>query len=218
MIDIVLDIETLGTRPGCSVIEIGACAVDADGGAIVGNFSRRVRSGYSIDCVRKVADGVTCFGWKIERATAAWWLADPERAKTLAKIMSGEFYARTEDEALTAFGVWFAKFASDPKSSRIWANGPSFDIAILDESYRDNGIARPWICWQERCVRTALEMAGYVRGSVAWEEPGPRHRALNDARHEARKLWRSGALGTVSEVAKRLRQRGTVGEKVRGES
>ena len=79
-----------------------------------------------------------------------------------------------------------------------------YHLLVTLERY---GIKRPWICWQERCVRTALEMANYEKGSTSWVERGPRHRALNDARHEARKLFYSGALGEVSAIMRRLRQR-----------
>jgi hypothetical protein len=89
---------------------------------------------------------------------------------------------------------------------RVWANGPQFDLVILQSAFDRYGIKRPWVCWQERCVRTALEMAGYEKGSISWIERGPRHRALNDARHEARKLFYSGALGEVSAIIRRLYQ------------
>ena len=209
MIDIIIDIETLGTRPGCPVIEIGACAMDPDSGFIVGNFSRRVCSGYSFENVKEVALGITYYGWKIERKTAEWWMSEPERAETLRKIMATPFVADNAD-ALVAFIDWLHGMTDDAAGVRVWGNGPTFDLTILSETLLDADIEVPWHHTWERCVRTALEMAGYERGSVAWEEPGPRHRALNDARHEARKLWRSGALGTVSEVTRRLRQLGTV--------
>lgn len=207
--DIVIDIETLGTKPGCPIIEIGACAIDASaGGAITANFSRRIASGFCYGDVCAVAQGSTGFERLIDRDTATWWTADPVRAATLRAIMQTcVFRPSAVDDALFAFGEWFSVHAPDPQRDRIWANGPSFDIAILDRAYADCCIKRPWICWQERCVRTALEQAGYERGSVPWDEGGPRHRAVNDARHEAKKLWRSGALGEISAIARRLRER-----------
>jgi hypothetical protein len=116
-----------------------------------------------------------------------------------------------EHAALYEFCDWMAARNVEAGGNiRVWANGPQFDLVILQSAFDRYGIKRPWICWQERCVRTALEQAGYERGSVSWIERGPRHRALNDARHEARKLYLSGALGEVSMIARRMRQRGTV--------
>lgn len=204
--DIIIDIETLGTKPGCPIIEIGACAIDPDPGVIVANFSRRVLSGNGYEDVGKTMDGFLGSGWGIDEDTAVWWVSDRDRDATLRKILSGKWGHPHITTVLDSFSEWFAAHATDPKRDRIWANGPSFDIAILDHVYQEYARTRPWICWQERCVRTALEQVGYEKGSVAWEENGPRHRALNDARHEARKLWRSGALGLVSSVAMRLRQ------------
>lgn len=213
MIDIVIDIETLGTRPGCPVIEIGACAVDPDGGAIVGNFSRRLSGTYCFRDVRSVAEGTDCLGG-VDRGTALWWMLDTDRKETLRRILSRPYGPSCDTDALIAFADWFRE-VRDIDDVRVWGNGPTFDLSILSEACRIEHIPTPWDYREERCVRTALEMSGYERGSVAWEEAGPRHRALNDARHEAKKLWRSGALGTVSEVTKRLRQLGTVGKEVK---
>ena len=207
--DIVLDIETLGTRPGCDIIEIGACAVDPDAGAVVANFSRRLDEVFMRQDEEMTPD---------MDKTIAWWLGHETAATYYTLIRRGtpgmfpRWGNRDPRVDLNAFCAWFKKQTDscDPKRVRIWANGPSFDIAILQAAYDRYGVERPWICWQERCVRTALEQAAYERGSVSWMEDGPRHRALNDARHEARKLFYSGALGTTSQVMRRLRQRGTV--------
>jgi hypothetical protein len=208
VIDIVIDLETLGTRPGCVILEIGACAIDPRNGKIVANFSRRLDSDFTYNSLinndRYLSDD--------EVATVRWWLGDQERADTLLSLLSGYATATPIEKALGNFADFYNCMvtAHTPEGVRIWANGPSFDIAILQAAYDRYGIARPWICWQERCVRTALEMAGYERGSIGWIERGPRHRALNDARHEARKLFYSGALGEVSAIIKRLHQTGTL--------
>ena len=214
--DIIIDIETLGTRPGCPVIEIGACAVESATGRITGEFSVRIEPGIHLETVKAIglahdpfADPGSDFA-----KTCAWWVKDPERAGVLAAIMDpADETADPPADMPTALALlreWMLRHMPDPKRARVWGNGPSFDIAILDQAFRDNGIGRPWICWQERCVRTALDLAGYERGSIKWTEPGPRHRALPDARHEARKLWLSGALGEASAIALRLRQLGTI--------
>jgi hypothetical protein len=194
--EIVVDLETLGTRVGCPIIEIGACAVDSENGAIVANFSRRVKD--SLNCtigeVERIAkDGDPYDGDKTE--TCRWWLKEEGRAAVLAAILGGGIPLRS---ALSDFADWMSGFVRGDVRPRLWANGPSFDAALLSEAYRMCDLPRPWSYRDERCVRTALDIAGYQRGSVAWEEDGPRHRALPDARHEARKLWRSGAFGEVS--------------------
>ena len=206
MTDIIIDLETLGTRPGCPIIEIGACVVDNRTGEITSNFSRRVPTGYSFcDLAHSCFDGAD----DDKRNTVRWWIEDAGRRDTLRKIMSRSICIH-EHAALYEFCDWMAARNVEAGGNiRVWANGPQFDLVILQSAFDRYGIKRPWICWQERCVRTALELAGYEKGSVSWIERGPRHRALNDARHEARKLYYSGALGEVSAIIKRLHQRGT---------
>lgn len=209
MVDIVIDIETLGTRPGCTIIEIGACAIDGRTGEITANFSRRVAHPFPEFYLERVAMcGRSTMSSDLVD-TVVWWNEDPERAKTFKKVSRGGIAIGC---ALSFLCGWIFQQSEshDAEDIRVWSNGPAFDIAILAEHFRLSGIRRPWICWQERCVRTALEQAGYVKGSVPWIERGPRHRALNDARHEARKLYHAGALGEVSAIIKRLHQRGAV--------
>jgi len=40
----------------------------------------------------------------------------------------------------------------------IWAQGPAFDIVILENLYEQLGIPRPWNFWQIRDSRTAFSM------------------------------------------------------------
>jgi hypothetical protein len=208
MIDIVIDLETLGTKPGCPIIEIGACAMDSDSGKIVGNFSRRIShrlpKGY-FDLVLSV--GRSSMGDDVFK-TIKWWNDRADRAETFRRITFGGV---NRNWGLQTFCAWFRHQVEEhePENVRVWANGPSFDISILCGAFDLYGITRPWFCWQERCVRTALELCSYEKGGLPWSENGPRHRALNDARHEAKKLWHCGALGTTSMVTRRLRELNT---------
>ena len=216
--DIIIDIETLGTRPGCPIIEIGACAVETATGRIFEEFSMRVNPGIHFETVKAAGLGQDPYSDPHSdfAKTCAWWMRDTERTGVLAAIMNPVNEIADLRTALGCLRDWMLRRMPDPKRARVWGNGPSFDIAILDQAYRDNGIERPWICWQERCVRTALDLAGHQRGSVKWAEAGPRHRALYDARHEARKLWLSGALGAGGFIARQEREQIIAGLVSRG--
>ena len=195
MTDIIIDLETLGTRPGCTIIEIGACVVDNRTGAICANFSRRVSGTYSYSDVRRVAEWKDCCGG-VDSATATWWTMDAGRDETLRKILSMRYSPSADIDALIALAEWCAA-VRDFDDARVWGNGPTFALSILAHAYEREHIPLPWYSYEERCVRTALELAGCERGSVSWIERGPRNRALNDARHEARKLYLSGALNRM---------------------
>jgi hypothetical protein len=214
MIDIIIDLETLGTRPGCPILEIGACAMYTNSGSIYQSFSQTVRQAYTEADVDRIANDPQYYSPSMT-GTCKWWLGDRERRLILLQLIGRRDDAKPglpEWTAMRRYADWHNGLTCGhrPEDVRVWANGPAFDIAILQEALERRGLERPWVCWQERCVRTALECAGHVRGSVPWTEAGPRHRALCDARHEAKKLWLSGALGEASAAIRRLRQRGTV--------
>lgn len=203
MVDIIIDIETLGTKPGCVILEIGACAVDHGTGELFTNFSRRLDEVFTrFDAWVKDSDA---------QETLVWWMREhPDTYTAIVRRGDGLYENRSAALDLKAFCDWFEDVTRDATAVRVWGNGPSFDLSILRAGIELYGFKQPWHHTWERDVRTALEQAGYERGSTSWIERGPRHRALNDARHEARKLYYSGALGEVSAIIKRLRQRGVV--------
>jgi exodeoxyribonuclease VIII len=201
MVDIVIDIETLGTRPGCVILEVGACAIDPRAGEITANFSRRLDEFFTRGLEPPTADAA---------GTIAWWLG-PETIDTYRALLQRGLPGvaapdpRNPRGPLDEFRDWTLDQTAghDPGQIRVWGNGPQFDLVILQSAFDRYGVECPWHYRQERCARTALELAGCERGSVPWAERGPRHRALNDARHEARKLFYSGALGEVSAILRR---------------
>jgi hypothetical protein len=219
---VVLDLETLGTHVESPVIEIGACAIDEVTGEITHLFEARVNPApYSYEFLLRNADEY-CDGSMLgvgggHLNSVAWWMGTEERRRTLAEIMDVSANAASPVLALNGALADFARFyweleglAGGNRAVRLWSNGPAFDAAMLRHNYERAGLEVPWHCTVERCVRTALELAGYARGSFGWSVDGKRHRAKNDAMDEAQKLWSTGALSDVNRVARALQNREAV--------
>ena len=164
---IMLDLETLGTKPGSVILSIGACAFDAHGETIDKTCYLAIDPA---DAQRH--------GLRLDAATVLWWM-DPARAEareawhTLPKI--------DLDSALIGFTGWLDQFGHDWV---LWGNGSEFDNALLQTAYEVCGFDVPWTYKQNRCFRT-------LKGLFPGHEPqrlGTAHDALADAVHQARHL------------------------------
>lgn len=163
MADIMVDIETLATTPNSVVITIGAIRFDPfaddresfEGDTILmDTFYRRIDP--------------ESFNWPsahIDDNTLAWW------AKQSPEV---QFEAFTDDdrhpiqEVMRDFHRWCGGY------NTMWANGPAFDIVILEEVCKQLHRGYPWQYWQVKDTRT-------VYGLVEHERPNPRlHHAAWD--------------------------------------
>lgn len=158
---IMIDLETMGTRPNAPIVSIGAVTFDADG--IAREFYANVNLKASV-----------AGGGVIDPDTVMWWMErdDDARAALMVSDMSLTY-------ALDDLAKFFPVYVDG-----VWGNGASFDNVILSESYIRAGIARPWPFWKDKCYRTVKGMYP----DVALERSGTHHNALDDARTQAEHL------------------------------
>lgn len=161
---IMLDLETLGTRPGSVIASIGAVVFDLNGVSPRRIFYRR------IDITKALAEGFTIGG-----DTLKWWLQQSPEAQK-------ELYAEgvSTYEALEAFNDFIG---SD--NACVWGNGASFDNALLSEAYAVCGLPQPWKFWNDRCYRTVKSLHPDMPMT---KREGTHHNALDDAISQAEHL------------------------------
>ena len=167
MVNVMVDLETLGQRAGCQVLSIGAVAVDPVTGELGEEYYRVVKLGDDN------------FGLHIDADTLSWWEKQHPKARkvlTQAKAVRGN---RTLDKALVEFNKYLAQFG--PKVVKIWGNGSDFDNAILIACYKATGVQNGWDFWNNRCFRTLKNLAP----SIKQERIGTYHNALDDAKTQA---------------------------------
>ena len=157
MNNIMLDLETLGTEPGCPIISIGAARFDESG--IGGCFYRAI-----------TVDSCFALGMKPAAATLEWWMGQSDSAK---RVFSGERILI--NQALLDFKGWVED------DDAMWGNSARFDCGILHEAYRICGIQTPWKWWNEKCYRTLKN----TFPSIEFERTGVHHNALDDAKSQA---------------------------------
>jgi len=158
---IMIDLETMGTRPNAPIVSIGAVAFDA--GGIKSEFYRNV------DLKTSVAGGGV-----IDPDTVMWWMKQDDEARA-ALLVSETAITHALDDLAKFFPIGV---------DGVWGNGASFDNVVMSESYIRAGIARPWPFWKDKCYRTVKGMYP----DVALERSGTHHNALDDARTQAEHL------------------------------
>lgn len=165
--DLMIDLETWGTSPGCAVRSIGAVTFD------LGNDKHEEKSFYANISTRSCLYA----GLRMERDTAEWWTRQSPEAR--AKL-------EENPEELPNVVQSFHGFVAKVGARYIWAQGANFDPGIWEAVARAvNGR----ISWKFHCVRdtrTVYDLARLDTREVKRE--GVYHGALDDARHQVRCL------------------------------
>lgn len=163
---IMVDIETLGTRPGCVVLTIGACEFSSDG----------IGEGFYT-----AIDPESCAEWglTVEPRTALWWMEQSQDAR--------EFITKSKKIALDLAMNDFAK-AFKWKGKQVWCNGASFDFPILSAAFDAIGKSAPWEYWATNDYRTIKNLVGRDVFDKCKVEPTVKHNALADAVAQAETL------------------------------
>lgn len=156
-----LDLETLGTRPGDTILSIGACLFDIDKGI------------YSEMHLTIDQESSKAAGLRAQKSTIEWW--QKQSPESRAAAFKGEL---SLESALKNFQMWL------PKDALVYGNGANFDNALLGAAYRAVKMEQPWKHWDDRCYRTLAAMFMKYRT----ERVGTYHNALDDAKTQALRL------------------------------
>lgn len=165
MQDVMIDVETLDTRPSTVILSIGAVRFDIDKPEVIGDTFH-----VHIDIDSCLAAGRTVSG-----STILWWLDQSDEARH-------KLTEATRVPLKTAL-QGLATFINE--KDRVWGNGASFDNAILSDAYRCVGLAQPWRYWGDMCYRTLKSLYRHVPKP---EFRGIKHEALADAVNQATHL------------------------------
>lgn len=165
MKDLMTDLETLGTVPGCSILSIGAVFFDHNG---LGEEFYMVASRKSCKKLKLHEDP----------GTLKWWEGQSEEARKVLTA-AGAKDAPPLDYVLSKFNEFVKARCPGVK---VWGCGADFDNAILQVAYRAAGMHPAWAFTNNRCYRT---LKGFSSDLKIVRE-GTYHNALSDAQNQAR--------------------------------
>jgi len=165
MRNVMVDLETVGMRPGCGILSIGAVFFDNKG---VGQEFYQVVNMKS--CSKKL-------GFHADQSTLDWWKnQSAEAKKAFEQSEAGEGIDITD--GLTQFNAFLRTGTESPK---VWGNGADFDNAILAVAYALTGVKVGWKPYDGRCYRT---LKGFLPANKL-QRTGTFHNALDDAKSQA---------------------------------
>jgi len=158
---VMIDLETLGTKPNSVFIALGACQFEPSTGELGHSIYQRIdwNSAMQSELV-------------VDADTIKWWMRQSDAAR-LELIEEGDQL----NCALDVFKDWLTN------NCKVWGNGATFDISILEHAYKHNA---PWKYWNVRDVRTVVDLAHGIVEKDDINFDGTAHNALDDATHQAK--------------------------------
>lgn len=175
--DIMLDLETLGTDPYSPVIAIGAVRFDARNPLTIHKLQ-------DADIFYQVITLESCMaaGLKPSASTIQWWMTE----KTLtpaARAIFADLAALALPLALDAFTDWL-----NSAPDTLWGNSAEFDCGLLRGCYKALGKEVPWLFYKQGCYRTIKNLQA-AKG-IELIRVGTHHNAVDDALSQAEHLCR----------------------------
>lgn len=133
MIDVMLDIETLGVGVRAAVLSAGAVTFNP----VTGKIGEKEL--FLFDPTQQPERN-------IEFRTMVWWMEQSDEAKAHWKNAN---FPRIGNEVNR-----FCNFGTKFVDSKWWACGPHFDMSITESLLADEGMSPPWKFWNVRDTRT----------------------------------------------------------------
>jgi len=164
MTHVMLDLETLGTKPGSIILSIGACVFTMQSGP------DETKTFYGVlDTKEQESLGLTK-----DAKTIRWW-GDHKAAWNEATAR-----AAPVKRELLRFHKWWHQH----KAVWMWCQGANFDGPLLQNLYAKFNLKEPWIYYNTRDTRTVYHMCKVPKNAI--KQQGTSHNALDDAMHQAR--------------------------------
>ena len=177
---VMIDLETMSTRPDAVILEIAAVPFSLEKDIVYHEeaFQRHVTIDSCLDA-----------GLHLSGGTVAWWLEQSEEARRA--IVIGQRSGIPIGEALELLYRWFQLYDD---LEGVWSHGATFDLPILDYAFKTiRGSSPPWPYSITRDTRTAAWMATnkYLRA----DRGAGVHLALADAIFQAEAMIKTVGVG-----------------------
>jgi len=162
MTDVMIDIETLSTKPNAVIVSIGAIKFDR-------KEPLKPLDEYEQLYIRVSRESGELVGMDIDHSTVEWWGRQKEDIRYEA--LENPTDRLDIKDALKKLSKWFKG------SKYIWGHGDDFDCVILTQAYMICGQPVPWKFWNTRDTRTIFDIAGITNRDLPTNE---KHHPIHD--------------------------------------
>ena len=161
-----VDMETLGLGPKAKILSLGFVQFNPLAMTEAQSYQRGFYAEF---------DTIAQCSRTVDQSTLDWWQSQPQDLMPQGSEEPGIALLKLE------------RFLKTTKPPMIWAQGTDFDIPKLESFYSDYFSDKfPWKYNSKRDLRTLIQVCQYVE----WPENIQKHNALEDAKCQARMVWR----------------------------
>lgn len=159
---LMIDFETLAQTPDSAVLSLGAVLFNSE------KIIEEREWAFSLEEQMRAK-------LSVNPETIIWWLKQGAAAQAVFdKCATHGVSMKT---FLPEFHEWLRQ-----KDVRIWGNGASFDVSIVEHLLNRGQVKIPWKFWNIRCYRTLKSLFDIER---TVSRLGTKHNALEDAKFQA---------------------------------
>jgi len=169
--DVSIDIETLSLTNRALILSIGACVFDINTGKVKNSFY------VSLDHKPELINR-----FELSQSTVDWWAK--QSAEAHLALEKNKVDGENAIRQLVAWMHQMYRYERSANNNRMWAKDPQFDLANLGYTLRVYGHKVPWEFYEERSMRTIVDLAKEISGKSTGEfsvRPKIAHDALSDA-------------------------------------
>lgn len=160
--DLMIDIEGLATTPDTTILTIAAQEFAP---LERGLFGREFYARVTLESQEDRA---------IDPITLEWWATQPSAIREEAFAEDGRVTLQQALEGLHPLAF---------HARRVWAQGPTYDMNILEHAYKSLNMPLPWKFYSVRDSRTLFSLVPQLNKYPA------SHHALEDCRRQINLLW-----------------------------
>ena len=175
--NIMVDIETFGTTEDSVILQIGAIP-----------FGENLEYDTQFFVDISVSEQIRTYKRIVDSETLCWWLdaVSPQARVSVLERNQHETNVESLYNTLELFNEFVGLLFDDNNTENfIWANPPSFDLAIIKHAMRQCGITPAWKHYQERDVRTLHHINKMLGFGITKKSIGVKHNAIDDAKTQA---------------------------------
>jgi hypothetical protein len=172
---VILDLETLDTKPTSIVLSIGMLCVDSDKEY---SFNELVDKGIEVK-LNAYEQGQ--MGRTVSASTLTWWEKQGEEA---SRVLQPSDKDVSIVDLHSIIKNYLEKNGYDYRNTLLYCRGQSFDFPILENLFEETlKGSQPFNSWKARDTRTVIDtLLGTTTGLFNMDEPAEfvKHNALHD--------------------------------------